>query len=270
MSNLILNFDINGTITAMDSTDNDINHDCIANMVISKSIYGELDKFGKWVIGDDPYKIHNKSISYYNYCKKYFNSKYKSMVYTFTDNNKIGHKFRKHYDKIVDDIANDNIIFESFLKVLNKYNNAKLIFRTFGIDGPIIIDTLREKYKYNKPFTFAEYIRTKDEDILVLSNDIVIKGIIEIGKFITNHKRHLCIKDDYNFWSIQNNKNKECGKPMILNKDHIQIFFDDNNCVTTHHQYGLIVDDKYFNHINTIQAMTDDDYFLNIIKNYYP
>jgi len=269
MSQFILNFDINGTITPIDSTDFDLDPSAVANMVISKSIYGQIDSFNKWVINDNPFKIDRDSVSFYNYSKKIFKDDYKDRIYTFTDNDNIGEQFRVYYDKIIVDIENENLIFNSFLKVINEHSDSKLVLRTFGLDGPLIINDLKEKYGYDKPFTFCTYIRSDEGDTLNVK-DKDIKGLDEIGKFITNHKHNLCIKDDYKYWSIDNNKDKSYGKPMILSHKHKQIFFDDNNCVITFEQDGTISDNKYFCQINTILAMTDDDYFLDIIKKVHP
>jgi len=46
---MILNFDINGTITAIDSTDDDISHLEASNMIVSKSIFGKIIG-GKWIM----------------------------------------------------------------------------------------------------------------------------------------------------------------------------------------------------------------------------
>jgi len=94
MSNkLILHFDINGTITAFDSTEpgTDLQN---SNMVLAKSVYGTIND-DEWIMNDNYKNLTAGSVSYYDYLKMVKkNPKYKSMSFIFTDENNPGHSLR--------------------------------------------------------------------------------------------------------------------------------------------------------------------------------
>ena len=63
---LVLHFDINGTITPVDTTEPGTKEQN-ANMVIAKSVYGKVNN-EVWTLNDDPYE-ETDSITYYDYLK---------------------------------------------------------------------------------------------------------------------------------------------------------------------------------------------------------
>jgi len=260
MNKLILHFDINGTITTVDSTDDHLDTSSRVNVIISKSVFGKVNEVGEWVMNDDPFLIGDGDTSYYNHLKKIGS---KHLAYVFTNKGELGEPFRKYYDDIVKHELGD-IIFRSFLKVLDKYNDAKLVLRTFGNDGPMIVDHINTVHGYEKPFIYATYVRTDDQHMLKLSNDEII-GLKNISDFISQHPDNICIKDDYEYWCANNNYIKHKGKPLIVNELDVQIFFDDNDCVVTYGHKGDLKEDTYFNRINCIQAMLDHDYYIRLI-----
>ena len=263
MQKLILNFDINGTITTIDSTDYDIDTPSRVNAIISKSIYGRLNDRNEWIMNDDPFSIHTGDISYHHYLKQIG---LKHLAHTFTDDGNIGSKFRNYYSAIVDHEKHE-LLFKSFLNVLTRYEDAKLVLRTFGNDGSMVINDLNIKHGYQKPFTHAKYIRANDQHILKISNNEVI-GIQNICDFITQHPNNLCIQDDYEYWHTSDNRNKIHGKPMIMKDSYVQLFFDDNDCVVSYDYDGCIMDDTFFTKVNTLQAMTNDDYYIRHIDKF--
>jgi len=67
MSNkLVLHFDINGTITSVDSTELGSDYEN-ANMTLAKSVYGTVTN-NSWSLNSD-YRDPTNSISYYDYLK---------------------------------------------------------------------------------------------------------------------------------------------------------------------------------------------------------
>lgn len=264
MNKLILHFDINGTVTTVDSTDDHLDISSRVNVIVSKSVFGRLNDVGEWVMNGDPFMIEDGDLSYYNHLRKIGS---KHLAYVFTNDGQLGEPFRRYYDDIVRQ-ETDDIIFKSFLRVLDRYNNAKLVLRTFGDDGSMIVDHMSMVHGYKRPFTFATYVRTDDQHALKLSDDEVI-GLKNISEFISQHPNNLCIKDDYKYWHSNGDYVKNKGKPLIVNDADIQLFFDDNDCVVTYGLAGDIREDTHFNRINCIQAMLDHDYYVRLIDKFY-
>ena len=147
---LVLHFDINGTITPVDTTEPG-SKEQNANMVIAKSVYGKVlnNNIHNWVLNDDPYD-ETGSLTYYDYLKSIDMSNYKLRSFTFTEPLEPGNKLAHMIPVLVDSM--NTFLFQSFLNVLHKYNDALIVFRTFGLDADEVIDYLRTNEKTTKHF----------------------------------------------------------------------------------------------------------------------
>jgi len=257
MTKLILHFDINGTLTAIDNTDQ-ITKNHNINMLVSKSIFGDVLE-NEWIPSVYPFD-EEKYISYYDYLKKKHPKMYKKYAYKFTEKNEPGEEFRHYYDKM---IQQKNFIFSSFINVLTTFD-CKLVLRTFGVDGKEVINNLR-KLGYKKKFILGHFSRTKNNIYLKLGNRTVIVGYKNIHKFIKHSKYNLLLVDNYKYWN-DNKKDPLCGKVVFKNKSK-QLFFDDNYCCDVRTTKGVPKpNNNIFVKVNTLRAMIEPDYYVKIIK----
>lgn len=260
MSNtkLVLHFDINGTITPYDTTDTGTPEEN-ANMIISKNIYGTMCN-DEWKINDDIYDETN-SVSYYNYLRHAFPTSYKKLSYVFTNNNNPGEKFNYMVNQIIKSM--DELLFDSFLNVMEKMPSALIVFRTFGLDADEIIHYLRTNIKTKHHFEFVikgSFGYDNDEHSLILENGLKVCGAKNINNLFESSKQHLALKENYNYWN-SNSRNKLNGKQLLGSANMTQIFFDDNECVN-------IVDstNAHYFKVNTLLAMIDPMYYFDKIK----
>lgn len=136
----------------------------------------------------------------------------------------------------------------SFLKFL-KTCDDKIVFRTFGVDGGLVIEEMKKISE--RKFIVGKMEIVNDIAVLNIDNKS-LSGIDEIFDFIENSDCDILINEDYNYWNKNGKKNTH-GKILCeRNKSHI--FFDDNDCV-----YVL---KGTFVKVNTIDAFMDEDYFI--------
>lgn len=256
MKKIVLHFDINGTICFFDSTD-PFDSIQLTNSYISRSVYGKIID-GKWIM-NECYHDNKDSITYYKYLKD-TTKEYAILSTKFTDKDQPGEKLKETCDQI----HTENIfLFESFTKVLNMFEDTKIIFRTFGNDRLLILDELK-KVGYNKHFIYCEM---KKETLDVISGDEnkSFTGHDEINNYLLNNDQNYIIKEDYSYWN-DHKRDKYKGKMLIHSNDHIQYFFDDNDCVYIVNNNNNNMEQTKFIHINSLKARLDKDYFINHIK----
>lgn len=244
----VFHFDINGTITAIDSTEPFDDNEG-TNSYISRSIYGKvIDNI--WTMNEDSYdEIH--SIPYYYHLKQ-TNEDYKILSTKFTEENHPGHKFNDLCKQLQE---KNNFFFDSFINFISTYPNAKIIFKTFGNDRNYVLDEL-QKHNFDKTF-----IDGRMEGTTLIIDDNRYDTPEKINDVLLNNDDYYIIKEDYKHWS-GNQRDKNYGKMLVHSDNHIQYFFDDNDCV---YNIGPSTNNKIFV-INSLKARLDKDYFLNLIK----
>src|SRR5580704_11421813 len=97
MAQVVLHFDINGTITAVDSTEVGTDAEN-TNMTLARSAYGKVVD-GKWTINTD-YNEVTDSISYYDYLKSVDKTNYKKRSFTFTDKGQPGESLKELFQTV--------------------------------------------------------------------------------------------------------------------------------------------------------------------------
>lgn len=257
---LILYFDINGTITIYDSLELSENTRQHANLVLSKSTFGQVIN-GTWSINEN-----QSTISYYNYLKSYHPKDIVNLSNIFTEIGQPGTSLKNVCDQVVNIVSTNGLIFPSFIKVLDKYPMAKLIFRTFGPDGDLIINELKHKYGFkNEPI--KGIIEHSNNQIILRINGSEYTGLSAINDFlIQSENQFMLIRDDYYYWK-NHNRNANYGKPFVINPTHDQLFFDDNDCVVAYDSNGqMMTNSSHFIKINSIKAQLDVEYFVNHIQ----
>lgn len=260
---LILHFDINGTVTICDSTEEIIGKP-MYNIVLAKSTYGKLIN-DIWSLSSTPFTKTHDTITYYQYLRKKVTN-HKELACLFTNEGNPGYEL-KHYVEKMGKMYEHSFLFPSFINVVNKFKDAKLVFRTFGPDGEMVIKEMKEIYGYNKPFTYGTLDYKDSKPILSMSDGCVLNGWAEVNNYIcSNQSMNLMIKDNYSYWN-NNNKLKQFGKPLILSNSVTQLFFDDNDLITCHDTTGTLINNyegAFF--INTIDALLNESYYLDQIN----
>lgn len=259
MSNLVLHFDINGTITPVDTVEPGTNEQN-SNMVIAKSFYGKKMN-DQWILNDpENYFNESESMTYYDYLKT-ITKDYKKISFTFTHKNNPGESLNYLIDPLMKSM--DNFLFSSFLNVLHEYPDAKIVFRTFGLDADEVIHYLRTNSKTE--FKFRDIVKGKfvyahDVTFIELDTDEIIIGMDNFNKLIKTSSVPLAFVENYNHWN-SHDRDSKYGKQLLGDDDIIQIFFDDNECVN-------IIDgvNCHFVKINTIHALQNDKYYVNHIS----
>lgn len=259
MSKLVLHFDINGTITPVDTTEPG-NKEENSNMVVAKSFYGKVID-GEWVLNDSSnyFNIEN-AITYYDYLKT-VTKDYKKVSFSFTDKGNPGESLNNLIEPLIDSM--DTFLFKSFLNVLYKYPNATIVFRTFGLDADEVIHYLRTNQK--TAFKFKNIIKGQfryqgDETLVDLENGEVIIGMNNFNDLIKTSEIPFVFVENYNHWN-DHKRDKKCGKQLLDDNEMTQIFFDDNDCVNITNDSN-----SYFVKVNTIHALQDDQYYIDYIQ----
>lgn len=253
----VLNFDLNGTIIAHDSTDT-IPLESQSNERISKSKTGHVviegDEF-KWISCMETIKrVPIETLSYHAFVKKYYKESYEELSRTFTNKGNPGEKFRKQYLITLKYIM-DTKIFPSFINALKTIGiNDCVVLRTFGEDGIDVVE--RTNAFVAKSFVFGTLMYDEDDKVILDMNGTIYSGHDEITNYFNTCKFNLCIRDSYSRWK-NNSKKAEFGKPMFCHKEYDSYFFDDNPCV-----YPTYYSDNNGIYIvNTLDALFDNDYF---------
>lgn len=231
MNLTIFNVDINGTIIGFDSTDEKVNVDQFTSEYLARSI----DKYGNILPS-----VTNNRESYYQWLTQNHKQTYKEDAYNVT---KTFPQHKETHSKLIE-VFNMGI-FPSFLKLLNTKilnTNSVLVFRTFGSDGPLVIDKINQNKEF--PINFIE----------CQPKELSLSQFEECKK----ENRHILVQDNYNRWNY-NYKDPKYGKIIIGDSNLFQYGFDDNDCM-----YPLGENVTFFK-INTLRAAFDEDYFINLI-----
>lgn len=247
----ILHFDINGTITAFDSTDN-FNKIQETSSQLSKSFYGKIYN-GSWIMNNNCFDTID-SITYYQYLKNTTDD-YKKLATEFTEKNNPGHSLN---DICINLSQKPNFLFDSFVKLIKTFPNNKIIFRTFGRDREHVLNEL-VKINYTKKFIIG-----KMEQGVLIIGDNKYSEPNDINNVLLNNDSNFIIKEDYKYW-MANNKDNNYGKLLFNSENHIQHFFDDNDCVASINGDINCPNNNRIHIINSFLARTNEDYFINLI-----
>lgn len=284
---LILHFDINLTLIAEDP----IKKHSLKNVLNSLLAENYYDKWNKDL---------KESISYADYIKNYIFPGNKSdkdlkekrylkildfMNFLKLTNHKDYEELNKKFNFLEDKIKNSrSIVFESFFNLINflDYNKVdySIVLRTFGSDYDRV---MKEIINFTNP-NFFKFKGNFNKDTLtiesILSKDkIILTDIKDIYDFFINNG-NMVIRDDWQNWN-NNGEKLAFGKKFPINfKDHknLAFFFDDH----AEENYGIInpidisfnkiinfkelIDSKNIFKVDTLQAIQDSEYFIDLIK----
>lgn len=252
---LVLHFDINGTITVVDSTE-----DCKPteniNMTLARNVYGKvIDE--DWILNEN----HNdklNSITYYDYLKTNGDRSYKLKSFIFTEKGQPGERIRYLYDKILP--MSENFLFPSFRKVLKQFPSALIVLRSFGKDIPDVLKDLASEPGFvNTKIGRIRYLN--DFFSLSFPDGSIYTDPKDLNTLYITSKNHMAIHDDYTHWN-DHKRDRKYGKIILSDERLLQIFFDDNDCVNITGEKNC-----HYVQINTIDALVNEDYYINKIRN---
>ncbi len=273
---LVLHFDVNSTITAVDSTEpgNNVQN---ANMLLSKSYYGKVID-GEWVLNDptDWFTDSIGNISYYDYLKSQYDD-YKKRSFRYTHPGMPGQCFAGDVPKIAK--AFDQFLFKSFIDLLRsqRHEDTTIVFRTFGPDGEDVLTNLVDSkfYAFSDERMIKCSILYDDGGVssLVVRHPmsvVYVDGAVEhLNRLIAHNKdKNFLVRENFDHWN-NNGRSAQYGKHLLGEEDAVHIFFDDNECV---HIVGG-ANNAHFVRVNSLFALQDDNYFIKrvheIISNQY-
>ncbi len=273
---LVLHFDVNSTITAVDSTEEGTDEQN-ANMLLAKSCFGKVSLYDhNWTLNPCKEQWFKSSsyvdITYYDYLKLR-TPDYKKQSFVFTQHGMPGHLLADLVTPIA--LSFKSLVFQSFTRVVSEYlgdENTTFVFRTFGHDGEAVLMCLVDQ-GYDDfgdhNMVKCEFIHEGNSSSLivhhplrtVLPNDSIrhLNALVQ-----KNKNKHFLVKEDYNYWNNNKRGNQrvaEFGKQLLGEPDAIHIFFDDNECVNI---VSGNEDDKteaYFVKVNPIEALQNINFF---------
>lgn len=252
----VFHFDINGTITAVDTTEigTPIQN---ANMVISKSVYGTVTG-DTWALNDDCFEEGEGRISFYDHLKSVDMKNYKRRSFQFTEKTQPGESLAN----LVDSVSKTPFLFESFVKCIETFPDALIVIRTFGQDVNDVIKSLRAIT------SVASHFKNISVGATVSATTLNIDGknmsFEEFNDLMKISDRHIFIQENYDYWN-SNSRKKEHGKQLVADPKLFQFFFDDNDCVNVinnHNNQAFAA----FIRINTMQALNNSNYYVDMIK----
>lgn len=292
---LILHFDVNKTIIASDAVQNkDLNE--TINSILAEFIFAKWD--GE--INESYYAYLTRKIlakhPELTASSQALKEKRAELLRDFESeikDSKILEQYQTDKAKILKILnSSDLMIFPSFYKLLNwleeNFKDKFVIYlRTFGKDLPEVISKIESKsnLKFSGQATF------NGKNLSANTKNL------SIYEFFAQNNLHLAIQDDYQYWK-QENFSSTSGKPfplifnnLVLNNSNstnkcnsncseniLSFFFDDNAsdpyrpiiCPITADnspcELSKLLDDGYLVAVNPLEAILDEDYFVNKIS----
>lgn len=302
--NLILNFDVNKTLIAIDP---------VSGKGVDEVLKGSLTLLFKERWNKDGVAQVDKPMDYETYIKDVLGvskDDRRRYVVNFFDYLEREHpdiytQAKAQYDKAMDIYtqmkAKRQEIFESFyelMKYLDRCNNIRyqVVIRTFGKDIPEIVEELEHKLGWH--MDLAKF----DQGKLVVAQEGVnassfleqSKGIAEIitdrraiYEFVKNDPHHIAIRDDWKWWN-SHKEYQEYSKLHLFEEydtsavPTLSIFFDDNVTVTPGSKTNIVapvdvttgkdVDMQYalekgfVYQVDTLEALGDTDYYIKLVN----
>ncbi len=176
-------------------------------------------------------------------------------------------------------------IFPSFYVMMNRLreNNIPftIILRTFGGD---LAEVMKEIEEHPCGVEFSHQAKFNGSK-LIIDGKRTVEKTTEIFDLILNSEKHFAIQDDWFYWN-QNQEQGQYGKPFLYDLSgisgrvrNLSLFFDDNitgderldivnPCEITGQKIPTkVLCDRFIFPVNTMDAMLDDNYFINHVMN---
>lgn len=281
---LLLHFDINKTIIAMDAVQNK-NVEETVNGVLAEFTFAQWDgtrEQSYYAYVTDQLALEN---SEFPRASEEFKRKRSEQLKGFSAFVKQYPKMFARYEQDKNQMlkilsSGEMVIFPSFYKTvawLNKQypKNYALYLRTFGKDLPEVVPMIEK----NTGIKFAGRGDIQESNLaLTVPNKSLFDFLAEPGP------KNYAIRDDYAYWKSQGFQSAG-GKPFPIDRTNdnvIALFFDDNAndpdkpIIRPFGPDGQLLDTEILLKsgnivaVNTKEAIVDEDYFINKIKALLP
>jgi hypothetical protein len=252
----IYHIDINGTVIGFDTTD---------THSIKEAV---IECMGR-NINIDIVTSAESNISIYEQFKKLYPKEYKEKNTKFILDLIKDEKYEKIMESLI--ISFENGIFPSVIKLLASVN-IKIVFRTFGLDGPIVVKQLQKFYPY---FTFVNMrsIWANDVNYLQYENEIYPMNELNVLIKTFDKNTHVLMQDNYEYW---NKKGKDVTSGKCIYGTDCPVFgFDDNRrerwqlgWILQHNpcMYACGFDAVAIFRVNTIKCALDENYLYDLVE----
>ncbi|MDN3506675.1 MAG: hypothetical protein P0S96_05555 [Simkaniaceae bacterium] len=269
---LILHFDVNETLIAIDKAGQKTAHDVVSTSIANR-VKAVWDESISQPISYSDYirhhKLENRTAS--SVVKKEQDALISKVLTVLeAQDHPDLEEMQDLYAKAMHTLENQKtLIFPSFYALIDRLNEHDLKYtiaiRTFGTDIPIIVDELNQECGEG-------FISKKD-----------VNGHEELYEILK--EGHVAIQDDFHHW-FNHDKNWQYGKAFPVEQDEskaISFFFDDNAKFSSSHPEENIVcpfdaESKKLIHpkeviekkrlipVDTLLALSDEDYYVNIVQ----
>lgn len=284
---LLLHFDINKTLIAVDPASNQTLDQILNALLAEKYTYKWSSEIEKPISYQDYVENHLfPGPSYDQDLKK----KRRALIGNFI------HFMRETHHPLesqvveayhnLDTKLREKYLFSSFLNLIDKLKTQEIkfhiILRTFGNDLDTVIAAVAQAFPDQQFLAKGNFFEGK----LHLASDtsnFILEDLSEAYIFFKTHG-HIAIQDNWEEWNNQH-ENKEYAKrfPIDLeDRETLSLFFDDNikekkdsveNIVTPVNiktgellDISQLIEQKHIFRVNTFQAILDDNYFIDLIN----
>lgn len=173
-------------------------------------------------------------------------------------------------------------VFPSFYCLLNKLREMEisftLVLRSFGNDLP---DVVKEIEEHDSGLRITQWAEFKEKKFMLQGKETLEK-VDEIFDCFLSPNTHFAVKDDWNAWNRDGERGRS-GKPFLYSLEgrgrvkNLSLFFDDNitgeeefDIVDPYEITGKVVPkhslcDKLIFQVNTMEAVLDNDYYINLV-----
>lgn len=226
---LVLHFDVNKTIIAVDLVQNKGIEECVNSILANFTFYkwdGEKEQSYYAFLTDKVSRENPKLLV----TSEDFKSKRNVYISDF-------HAYLQQYPGMLAEYEKDKsalleildreslVIFPAFFKLVSWLNeNFKdkyvIYLRTFGTDLPEVVPAIEE----NSELKFHEWGEFRGRELYIGSE------VRTVDFFVSNTSKNCAIRDDYVYWKAHNFQ-AIGGKPFFVdseNSNYVHIFFDDN------------------------------------------
>lgn len=190
---------------------------------------------------------------------------YKKKSFSFTEEGQPGHSLKHMINMVASSLH--NLLFKSFMNVLDMYPDALIVFRSFGKDIKEVLEYLKTNDKF-KNALIGKVTHVDGNMQVVFNNGTVCNNPSDLNQFLVESNVHLALQEDYRYWN-DHKRAKEYGKMLYPDSKIKQLFFDDNDCVNIIQNSSTDKLDCHYIKVNTLDALQNENYFTDIIKNFW-
>lgn len=296
VATLILHFDVNGSITAKDTSKKQTDDFMIISLLAEKTV-------GQWVPSQKfrTYKdyVYNKLLPGEK-SNADLKKKRQEVIASFIDWLKqnehplyqpVYDKFCEIKQKYTDKTGKINFtLFPSFFTALKDLNTRGIpyivVLRTFGSDLEDVVEEIQNHPSGVKFHNFCKFQKdgllhatgTFENGKFKADSEQIIEKVADVFKLFAESQQHFAVQDDWQKWN-QDNERARSGKPFLYDSAdlrYVSMFFDDNitgdetDDIIWHCELSLDASNTSTQNVavtvDTLAAMMDEQYFIKHIN----